>query len=79
MTLFRVSIAAVALATTAVATSTPPQTYRNPEGKIRVALAKQPLSPNGPSRGPTTMAEGGIQEASPPFRPPIRAGYRSRP
>ena len=62
MTLFRIWVAAVALATTAVATSTEPQTYRNPEGKIRVALAKQPLSPNGPSRGPTTMAEGGIQK-----------------
>jgi arginase family enzyme len=31
------------------------------DGKLRVALAKQPLSPNGPSKGPTTMAEGGIQ------------------
>jgi arginase len=62
MTLFRVSVAALALATTAVVMSTAPQTYRNPEGKIRVALAKQPLSPNGPSRGPTTMAEGGIQQ-----------------
>ena len=32
------------------------------DGKPRVALSKQPLSPNGPSKGPTTMAEGGIQK-----------------
>jgi len=35
--------------------------YSDGAGKVRVALAKQPLSPNGPSKGPTTMAEGGIQ------------------
>jgi arginase len=29
---------------------------------MRVALAKQPFSPNGTSVGPTTMAEGGIQQ-----------------
>ena len=34
----------------------------DPTGRIRVALAKQPLSPNGSSKGPTTMAEGGIQK-----------------
>jgi arginase len=37
------------------------QKYVGGDGKLRVALAKQPLSPNGPSKGPTTMAEGGIQ------------------
>ena len=36
--------------------------YAGADGKIRVALAKQPLSPTGPSKGPTTMAEGGIQK-----------------
>jgi arginase len=30
-------------------------------GRIRVALAKQPFSPTGLSKGPATMAEGGIQ------------------
>jgi arginase len=35
--------------------------YVDPSGAVRVALSKQPLSPNGPSKGPTTMAEGGIQ------------------
>jgi arginase len=38
------------------------QKYSTPRGKVRVALAKQPFSPNGLSKGPTTMAEGGIQK-----------------
>jgi arginase len=38
------------------------QKYSTPQGKVRVALAKQPFSPNGLSKGPTTMAEGGIQK-----------------
>jgi len=38
------------------------QKYVDGAGKVRVALSKQPLSPNGPSKGPTTMAEGGIQK-----------------
>ena len=36
--------------------------YVGADGKLRVALAKQPLSPNGPSKGPDTMANGGIQK-----------------
>ena len=39
-----------------------PDRYKGADGKLRVALAKQPLSPNGPSTGPTTMANGGIQK-----------------
>ena len=38
------------------------QRYTGPDGRLRVALSKQPFSPNGESRGPATMAEGGIQE-----------------
>ena len=38
------------------------QKYSAPSGRLRVALAKQPLSPNGQSKGPSTMAEGGIQK-----------------
>jgi arginase len=38
------------------------QKYADASGRIRVALTKQPLSPNGPSKGPTMMAEGGIQK-----------------
>lgn len=40
----------------------PAQRYTAPDGKIRVALAKQPFSPTGISVGPTTMANGGIQQ-----------------
>ncbi len=38
------------------------QKYTGSDGKLRVALARQPFSPTGPSQGPATMAEGGIQE-----------------
>lgn len=33
-----------------------------PDGRVRVALAKQPFLPNGVSAGPATMADGGIQK-----------------
>ena len=38
------------------------QKYTAADGRVRVALAKQPFSPTGTSRGPTTMANGGIQD-----------------
>src|SRR4051812_45210809 len=38
------------------------QRYRGKDGRLRVALVKQPFSPTGPSRGPATMASGGIQQ-----------------
>ena len=37
------------------------QKYTGSDGKLRVALAKQPFLPNGISPGPSTMAGGGIQ------------------
>src|SRR5690606_14650254 len=37
------------------------QQYRDADGRVRVSLAQQPLSPNGRSNGPRTMASGGIQ------------------
>ena len=37
------------------------QRYTGPDGRLRVALAKQPFSPTGVSVGPTTMANGGVQ------------------
>ena len=40
----------------------PAQKYTGANGRVRVALTKQPFSPNGVSKGPTTMAEGGIQK-----------------
>lgn len=36
------------------------QQYFTPDGRLRVALAKQPFSPTGVSSGPNTMANGGI-------------------
>lgn len=38
------------------------QRYTTPDGRLRVALAKQPFSPTGISSGPSTMANGGIQQ-----------------
>jgi arginase len=38
------------------------QRYSAPDGKLRVALAKQPFSPNGTSPGPNRMATGGVQQ-----------------
>ncbi len=38
------------------------QRYTAPDGKLRVALVKQPFSPTGISQGPITMANGGIQQ-----------------
>jgi arginase len=38
------------------------QRYSDASGRLRVALAKQPFSPTGTSVGPTTMANGGIQQ-----------------
>ena len=39
-----------------------PARYIGPGGTLRIALAKQPFSPNGLSKGPDTMANGGIQQ-----------------
>jgi arginase len=38
------------------------QKYSDSDGRLRVALAKQPFQPNGTSQGPNTMAGGGIQD-----------------
>src|SRR5262245_19559013 len=44
------------------ATSLGAQRYTGADGKVRVALAKQPFSPTGTSVGPATTANGGIQQ-----------------
>ena len=36
--------------------------YTGSDGRLRVSLAQQPFSPNGTSRGPNTMASGGIRD-----------------
>jgi arginase len=51
-----------AAAALALPPSAAAQRYTDANGKLRVALAKQPFSPTGTSVGPTTMANGGIQE-----------------
>ncbi|MEK6406534.1 MAG: arginase family protein [Acidobacteriota bacterium] len=38
------------------------QRYTGSDGRLRVALVKQPFSPTGTSAGPNTMANGGIQQ-----------------
>jgi arginase len=38
------------------------QRYAGSDGRLRVALVKQPFSPTGTSSGPKTMADGGIQQ-----------------
>jgi 3-mercaptopyruvate sulfurtransferase SseA/arginase family enzyme len=36
--------------------------YADSNGRLRIALVKQPFVPNGTSTGPATMASGGLQE-----------------
>src|SRR5262245_6656061 len=55
------TLIAAALALAVLAPRAAAQRYTDASGKLRVALAKQPLSPTGPSVGPDTMAKGGIQ------------------
>src|SRR5262245_3926020 len=52
----------IALLLLALATPVLAQRYSGTDGKLRIALAKQPYSPTGTSVGPTTMANGGIQQ-----------------
>ena len=54
--------AAIVLASLVAPPAFGQQRYVGPDGKVRVALAQQPFSPNGTSPGPRTMAEGGIQQ-----------------
>jgi arginase len=58
----RVAALAAAAALALGAPAPAAQTHASSNGRLRIALAKQPFSPNGVSRGPTTMAEGGIQK-----------------
>jgi len=56
------AFAASALIALLLAPSARAQRAATPDGKLRIALARQPFLPNGVSRGPTTMANGGIQD-----------------
>jgi arginase len=53
------------------------QRYTGPDGRLRIALAQQPFSPNGTSRGPATMAEGGIQPRLAALGATVRTGAAS--
>lgn len=57
----RFAISVVLLAGMALSTAGA-QKYTAPNGRLRVALAKQPFSPTGLSTGPATMADGGIRK-----------------
>ena len=56
--LFALALTILLLATLA----TQAQRYSGSDGRLRVALAKQPFSPTGISPGSNTMANGGIQQ-----------------
>jgi arginase len=56
------SFAAALLITMLAAAPALAQRYTGADGKLRVALSKQPFSPTGVSKGPDTMAGGGIQK-----------------
>src|SRR5512134_1351300 len=55
---WRRALSAVALAVCTVTT-----VAGSGQSPLRIALVKQPFVPNGTSAGPTTMANGGVQEA----------------
>jgi arginase len=55
-------IIAATLLNLLLASIAPAQKYTAPDGKLRIALVKQPFSPTGTSVGPNTMANGGIQQ-----------------
>jgi arginase len=50
------------LAILLIAADAKAQRYTGADGRVRVAIARQPFSPTGQSRGPETMASGGIQD-----------------
>ncbi len=60
--MMRVVLAAFLLAAFLLPAIAAAQKYSDAGGRLRVALVKQPFSPNGTSQGPSTMANGGIQD-----------------
>ena len=56
------SVIILAVAAALFVAPTHAQHYTDTDGRLRVALVKQPFTPNGKSVGPTTMASGGIQD-----------------
>ena len=60
--LTRMLLLAVIVALTVPVDGQAQRRYMDADGNVRIALSMQPFSPNGASRGPATMAEGGIRE-----------------
>jgi arginase len=60
MSSFRATILTVLLHAPLIAGAQ--QKYTSADGHLRIALVRQPFLPDGQSQGPSTMAEGGIQE-----------------
>jgi arginase len=58
----RLTVPTLAAAVLLFPTGVRAQRYTAADGKVRVALAQQPFSPNGTVPGPQTMANGGIQK-----------------
>jgi 3-mercaptopyruvate sulfurtransferase SseA/arginase family enzyme len=54
---------ALLLIVIAGALAVPSAQFTDASGQLRIALVKQPFVPNGTSIGPSTMADGGIQQA----------------
>jgi len=50
------------------------QRYTGADGRLRVALAQQPFSPNGTVPGPRTLAQGGIQKLLTDLGASVRGG-----
>ena len=61
ITVRRLTVLTLAAAVLLFPTAARAQRYTAPDGKLRVALAQQPFSPNGTVPGPRTMASGGVQ------------------
>jgi arginase len=61
ITVRRLTVPTLAAAVLLFPTAARAQRYTAPDGKLRVALAQQPFSPNGTVPGPRTMANGGVQ------------------
>ena len=63
----------ILLLATSAAAAGAQTTYTGTDGRVRVALAQQPFSPNGTSRGPATMAGGGIRDTLSRLNAVVRA------
>lgn len=66
-------VPAIVLLAASAAAAGAQTTYTGADGRLRVALSQQPFSPNGTSRGPATMAGGGIRDTLSRLNAVVRA------